>query len=460
MTLNFLTIHVLLLSLLFFKSDKDSGDEYDHALAESASGRKVASGGTLAFPGADGFGKYATGGRGGKVLVVSNLNDQGEGSLREAIKSKGPRIIIFSVSGTIELESELPIDNGNITIAGQSAPGQGICIKNYPIRVSSDNVIVRYMRFRLGTDKKIEEDAFNGRRHKNIIIDHCSMSWSTDECASFYGNADFTMQWCIISESLNNSVHHKGDHGYGGIWGGKGASFHHNLLAHHSSRNPRFSGSATTPNTTDEVVDFRNNVIYNWGHNSAYGGEKGKYNMVNNYYKPGPATKKSIMDRIINPSEPYGKFFVKGNVIINNEKVSADNWNGGVQCDDPTAAKANEPFDTMPLKYEETAEEAFSSVLKYAGASLKRDGVDERIVKEVRTGTATYGNGIIDTPQQVGGWPVLLAEEAPIDSDNDGIPDAWEMVHKLNPEDSSDAAIFSLNKDYTNVEIYLNELVK
>ncbi|UII27151.1 pectate lyase [Fulvivirga maritima] len=415
---------------------------------------------TLAFPGADGFGKHATGGRGGKVLVVSNLNDQGEGSLREAIKAKGPRIVVFAVSGTIALESELPIDNGDITIAGQSAPGEGICIKNYPVRISADNVIVRYLRLRLGTDKKIEEDAFNGRRHKNIIIDHCSMSWSTDECASFYGNTDFTMQWCIISESLNKSVHHKGNHGYGGIWGGKGASFHHNLLAHHSSRNPRFSGSASTPNTPDELVDFRNNVIYNWGHNSAYGGEKGKYNMVNNYYKPGPATKKSVINRIVNPSEPYGQFYVEGNLIFNDEKVSSNNWSGGVQCDDPQAAKANVPFEVMTLECEESTEEAYASVLQYAGANLHRDAIDSRIVKEVKTGTATYGNGIIDTPQQVGGWPELKATKAPTDSDKDGMPDTWEKEHHLNPDDSSDGAIFSLNNDYTNVEIYLNELVK
>ena len=415
---------------------------------------------TPAFPGAEGYGRLTTGGRGGQVLIVSNLNDDGPGSLRAAIQEKGPRIITFSVSGTIALKSNLPIDNGDVTIAGQSAPGDGICIKNYPVRISADNVIVRYVRFRLGDEMKVEDDAINGRRSKNLIIDHCSISWSTDECASFYGNTDFTMQWCIVSESLNNSVHHKGNHGYGGIWGGIGASFHHNLLAHHTSRNPRFSGSATTPNSPLEHVDFRNNVIYNWAHNSTYGGEKGKYNMVNNYYKPGPATDKSKRDRIVNPSEPYGQFYVAGNFVEGSEEVTKDNWNGGIQCDDPEATKAAEQFEYVSTGSEESAKQAYESVLAKAGASLVRDAVDERVIKEVKTGTAAHNDGIINSPQDVGGYPELQSKPAPKDSDNDGMPDSWEKKHQLDPKNADDASGFTVDKNYTNIEVYLNELVQ
>jgi pectate lyase len=414
----------------------------------------------IAFPGAEGFGKLTTGGRGGKVITVTNLNDSGPGSLREAIQTKGARIITFGISGTIALESDLPINDGNLTIAGQSAPGDGICIKNYPMRISADNVIIRYMRFRLGDEKKIEDDAFNGRSSNNVMIDHCSISWSTDECASFYRNSNFTMQWCIISESLKNSVHHKGEHGYGGIWGGTGVSFHHNLFAHHTSRNPRFSGSSTTPNSPNELVDFTNNVIYNWEGNSTYGGEKGRYNMVNNYYKAGPATIDSKRDRIVNPSEPYGKFYVAGNIVTASEEVTANNWNGGVQCDDPSATKADSPFEVVVLENIQSAEAAYQSVLKSAGASHCRDIIDQRIVKEVENGTATFGNGIIDSQTDVGGYPSLKSTKALKDSDLDGMPDAWEKKNNLDSNDAADASAFTIDKNYTNIEVYLNQLVE
>lgn len=414
----------------------------------------------LAFPSAEGFGKYTTGGRGGQIIKVTNLNDAGPGSLREAIGKKGPRIIVFNISGTIALESDLPINNGDVTIAGQSAPGEGICIKNYPMRISADNVIVRYIRFRLGDEKEIEDDAFNGRESKNVIIDHCSISWSTDECSSFYRNSDFTLQWCIISESLKNSVHHKGEHGYGGIWGGTRVSFHHNLFAHHTSRNPRFSGSSTTPNSPDELVDFTNNVIYNWEANSTYGGEKGRYNMVNNYYKAGPATIESKRDRIVNPSEPYGKFYVAGNIVTASEEVTANNWDGGVQCDDPAATKADAAFEVVALENIQPAEAAYQTVLKSAGVSHCRDAIDQRIVKEVKNGTATFGNGIIDSQTQVGGYPKLKSTKAPKDRDLDGMPDSWEKKNKLNPNDATDASSFTVNKNYTNIEVYLNQLVE
>jgi hypothetical protein len=416
---------------------------------------------TLAFPGADGFGKYTTGGRGGKVYIVTNLNDDGPGSFREAVKKKEPRTIVFAVSGNIELQSSININSGDLTVAGQSAPGDGICIQNHPVIVQANNVIIRFLRFRLGDKAGIESDAFGGTKSgENIIIDHCSVSWATDECASFYRNKNFTLQWCIISESLNQSVHAKGEHGYGGIWGGMGASFHHNLLAHHTSRLPRFSGSATTPNSPDELVDFRNNVIYNWGSNNTYGGERGRYNVVNNYYKPGPASKPKT-NWMINPSSPYGKFFIQGNIYDGNKTTSANNWEGGVKAKDLDSVRALSPFAVEAIR-EQTARDAFDDVVKYAGASFKRDAVDQRVISEVCKGNASFGkskDGIIDSQQDAGGWPSLKTLPAPVDSDVDGIPDTWEKKNKLDPNDPEDALKRSGSDHYTNLEVYLNDMV-
>jgi hypothetical protein len=421
----------------------------------------------LAFPTAEGAGKYVSGGRGGKVIFVTNLNDSGKGSLRAAIKDTNTRIIIFRISGTIYLQSQLEIKHGNLTIAGQTAPGDGICVAGNTVNIETNNVIVRYMRFRLGDINKVTGDAFSGQRCKNIMIDHCSMSWATDENASFYRNSNFTLQWCIISESLNSSVHFKGEHGYGGIWGGNNATFHHNLIMHNSSRNPRFNGNR---GFTDELVDFRNNVIYNWGINSIYGGENGgKYNIVANYFKSGPATHKRCRNRIVNittsENYDYGTFYVAENKVDGNNNISEDNWNGGVDTEaEIQKVKTDKPFDHVEIK-QQTADDAFSGVLKYAGASLYRDSIDIRLVNEAKTGTARYGatfmgggKGIIDSQNDVGGWPVLKSLPAPEDSDMDGMPDSWEKENKLEVNNPLDNSAYQLNAAYTNLEVYLESL--
>ena len=432
---------------------------------------------SLAFPTADGYGKYTTGGRGGQVIYVTNLNDSGTGSLRAAIAASGPRIILFKVSGIIALNSNISINNDNITIAGQTAPGDGICLKNYTMVVNANNVIIRYMRFRMGDETINENDALNGRNKSNIIIDHCSMSWSTDECASFYDNTNFTMQWCVLSESLRVSVHAKGTHGYGGIWGGKNASFHHNLLAHHDNRNPRFCGSRYSNQPNAELVDFRNNVLYNWGSNSGYAGEGGRYDMVNNYYKPGPATKSGVNARIFSPNaddgsnaQPagtWGTFYVSGNYMHNNTSVTNDNWVGihpNPSSKSKTELKSTTPFNDGSVKTS-TAAIAYDKVLNYVGASLVRDAVDARIVNETQTGTYTYTgsngstNGLIDTQSDVGGWPTYNSTTAPIDTDNDGMPDTWEAANGLNSNSAADGITYTLDSKYTNVEVYINSLV-
>ncbi len=442
---------------------------------------------TPAFPGAEGYARTTTtGGRGGSVYHVTNLNDAGTGSLRGGISLSGKRTIVFDVSGTIELLSELKISKGDVTIAGQTAPGDGICLKNYNVTVAASNVILRFIRCRLGVDKPdangtIDRDAMWGREQANIIIDHCTMSWCTDECGSFYDNKNFTMQWCLLAESLKGSLHPKGYHGYGGIWGGKGASFHHNLLAHHDSRNPRLCGSRYSNDPSEEKVDLRNNVIYNWGAtNSAYAGEGGSYNFVNNYYKSGPATKESIKYRIFQPgaddgsnNQPkgiYGTFYLSGNYM--NEKGANWDWNG-INIDSRNNAdmtvdkiKSTTEYDYAAVTTH-SAETAFNKVLLYAGASLHRDSQDTRIVEEARNGTYTYvgsklgGLGIIDNPNDVGGWPALATGTAPTDTDSDGIPDSWESANGLNPNDKSDGAtLYKDGSGYTNLEVYINSLVE
>lgn len=433
---------------------------------------------TPAFPGAEGAGMFTTGGRGGKVLYVTSLEDNDSvGTLRWAIRKKGPRTILFNVSGIIQLKSPLFINNGDVTIAGQSAPGDGICISNHETIISADNVIVRYLRFRLGDGAKEAIDAFSGKSQKNIIIDHCSMSWSVDECSSFYDNENFTMQWCLIAESLRNSAHVKGEHGYGGIWGGKNVTFHHNLLVSHDSRNPRFCGSRYSNQSELEKVDFRNNVIYNWGANNAYAAEGGSYNLVNNYYKPGPASKTNKY--FINPyaddgknHQPagiFGRFYLKGNVMEGNRAITKNNVSGVKMGSNFAEFAPNVTLNelisntefSIPKPKTQSAKKAYQSVLKSVGCSLVRDVLDMRYVNETRTGTFTFkgskgsSNGLIDSQNDVGAWPVYNSLPAPPDTDGDGIPDGW--LEKRYPGKKST----DLNKNgYTYLEVYLNSIVK
>lgn len=429
-----------------------------------------------AFPEADGWGKYSAGGRGGEVFFVTNLSDDGVGSFRYAVEAEGARTVIFKISGTIELKSPIEIKNDSITIAGQTAPGDGICIKRFPVFIKANHVVIRYIRFRLGDEEKLSEDALSGIfNNKYIIIDHCSLSWGIDEVMSFYNNYYLTVQWNIISESLYDSYHHKDEHGYGAIWGGTNVSFHHNLFAHHSSRTPRFSGSSTT--FKSENLDFRNNVIFNWGYNGAYGGENSKINIVGNYYKSGPATKEKVKNRIVEIWDENGKWFIDENVVYGFSEITENNWNGGVHSDKKfniKKVKSEKPFSFSLINYQ-SPEEAYILVLNHGGASLpKRDLVDKRIINDVKNGTATFEgesykinekidkniiSGIIDSQNDVGGWPLLNSVESPIDTDNDGIPDVWENTNGLDPNNKNDANFFS-PEGYTFLEIYLNELGK
>lgn len=434
---------------------------------------------TPAFPGAEGAGMFATGGRGGKVLYVTSLDDSEKpGTLRWAVKQKGARTILFKVSGEIRLKSPLRINNGDVTIAGQSAPGDGICISDYETSVSADNVIIRFIRFRLGDRQKRAVDALSGYRHNNIIIDHCSMSWAVDENSSFYDNTNFTMQWCFITESLRHSVHNKGNHGYGGIWGGQKASFHHNLLAHNDSRNPRFCGSRFSGHPDLEMVDFRNNVIYNWGSNNIYAAEGGRYNIVNNYFKPGPTTKGASMKRIFKPDaddgtnkQPagtYGHFFVSGNYLEGNSTVTNNNKLGvelgntfekyapGIGLKDIIREQEFE----VPYVTTHTAKDAYDKVLAYGGCSLVRDIHDKRYVENVKNGTFNFNgssgskDGLIDSQNDVGGWPEYKTRNTYTDSNSDGIPDGW-----LETNYPGKTANDLNNEGYTLLEVYLNSLV-
>ncbi len=506
---------------------------------------------TPAFPGAEGHGRYVTGGRAGKVVHVTNLNDSGTGSFREAVKS-GNRIIVFDVAGVIALKSDLKIGD-NITILGQTAPSPGITLRYYTVQPGNNNII-RFLRIRRGEEKNINDgaDASWQRNKTGIIFDHCSFSWSIDEVASFYDNNNFTMQWCTVAESLTNPGHSKGAHGYGGIWGGKLASFHHNFVGHLMNRGPRFNGARYRwtgytsnkdydtyqwKNTVQaENVDFRNCVMYN-AQGTCYGGPGGgQINIVNNYYKAGPSQgltgtilnglkvdvstgkERGSQDRITlvtlsnsgnsdkNHPELYdmtSRYFINGNTTettkgsvtqnkdwkgisydkgipsLNGEYYSPDAKNfygdnvahvtiSGKSC---VKIKMDAPAPTGDVTTH-SADEAFSKVLAYSGASLYRDEIDARYMEEAKTGTAKYKGsitqspGIIDKVADVNGYTEANfgkgSRPADFDTDNDGIPDAWETANGLNPNDASDALTYSLDEKgyYTNLEVYANSLVE
>ena len=326
-------------------------------------------------------------------MVTSLADDGSEGTLRYAVEAEGPRIVTFAVSGDIHLTAPLNIRNPFLTILGQTAPGKGITLRDHNVFITADHVIVRYLRMRLGTAAGVEADALGARHCRHLMIDHCSISWATDENASFYNLADATIQWCIISEALNSSVHHKGKHGYGGIWGGRNVSFHHNLFAHNNSRNPRFDHPRLYWNNDllhfRGTVDFVNNVVYNWGMKAIYGGEEGWFNVTDNYFRPGPATRKVDGEWLdISVSETTsmikGNFFIDGNIY--NAEPSED------------GRSVAERFKIAVPIADESATDAYKSVLKHAGASHKRDAIDKRIIKEVKKCKATYKGSVTGIP--------------------------------------------------------------
>ncbi|HMO61609.1 MAG TPA: hypothetical protein PKC39_10065 [Ferruginibacter sp.] len=470
-----------------------------------------------AFPGAEGFGKYASGGRGGKVVAVTSLADAGVGTLRWALEQYidtiyvykdaanpqypvtiyQPLTIVFNVSGTIFLKSDLRIRRDNLTIAGQTAPCGGICITGRSVIMNGatggqlfyhgprrKNVILRYLRFRPGIpldNNGQPTDAFityglDVENYENIIIDHCSISWANEECMAIYDNKNTTVQWCIVSEGLYNAYHSKGLRGYGGVWGGQYASYFYNLTAHQNNRTPRFNGSRA--HDTIALIDYNNNVNYNWGTSSStYGGDVelnggiARLNMFNNYYKPGPAspsTHKLMRPDYSGNARGVGRFHVSGNVIEGNAARTADNWLAVDFANIPVASRDSSRSDTafsiaIPLQNLLPAPKAFDTVLQWAGAALPlRDAVDQRIVHETRTrttsGTGSAGRpGIIDNPAVVGGLPDYETCNGPIDTDADGMPDEWETEYGLdrnNPEDRNLIA----NDGYTMLEHYLNGL--
>ena len=444
-----------------------------------------------AFPGAWGGGMFATGGRGGKVITVTNLEDSGPGSLRAAIETEGPRIVVFHVAGIIKLQSNLTIPHPHITIAGQSAPGDGICIAGASLDINTYDVILRHLRVRRGvTSGGQGTDNIGGHPLHHVIVDHCSTSWGRDENLSLYramveqpdpknpgqtmrvkiATSNLTIQYCISSEGM------KPGHEFGGTWGGHDSTFHHNLFACNTGRNPSIGMGGE--------FDYRNNVIFNWRHRTMDGGdETSVINVINNYYKPGPAANDNMLSTIArieqrnmySPGNRFknsnwypktdqrpGKWYVAGNFVEGYPEVTADNWKGMILREGPGTldmARVNSPFEGWPVN-QQTALQAYGEVLAKSGATLpRRDAVDKRVVEMVRSGKVTTGDkGIISDPDQVGGYPeyTFSADNVPPDTDLDGMPDDWEKEHGLNAASASDSSQDADQDGYTNIEEYLN----
>jgi hypothetical protein len=415
--------------------------------------------GTLpAFPGAEGFGATTPGGRGGKVYLVTNLNDSGPGSFRAGCDAEGPRTIVFRVAGTISLRSNLTVRNPFLTIAGQSAPGDGICLRGYTFGIATHDVVVRYLRSRLGDETKQESDCIdllNGAH--DCILDHCSATWSIDECLSTSGiNQNCTIQWCLIGESLWHSKHAKGPHGYGSLARANGPmSWHHNLWIHNDARNPRL-GDAYGRGPTFPTFDVRNNVMYDFGA-TASGLTQGilKVNYVGNYLRPGPSSKALKPITVGHPSELT--YFIRDNIIEGNDALTTDNTQFFTSVEYNGKREVNTvdtPFAAPAVKTV-SGRDALELVLASVGASLPvRDPVDTRLVGHVRT----HGGHLIDSQNDVGGWPELKAGTVPADTDSDGMPDAWEQAHGLDAKNPADAPALA-KSGYTNLEDYLNGIV-
>ena len=414
-----------------------------------------------AFPEAQGAGAMARGGRGGQVLLVTNLSDSGAGSLRAAVESNGPRIVVFRVAGYIELESPITIRRPFITIAGQTAPGDGICLKNYALQIANTRqVIIRHLRCRPGdkTSAAGEMDAITIWDSQQVILDHCSATWSTDECLSVTRNSDhITVQHCLIAEALTS-------HSMGSIIGGDGGriSFINNLYANNRSRNPRASASFVKPDQaefTGPRIDFRNNVIYNWAYSAGYAGgsdpqlkEFTRVNLVANYYRPGPDTRPGRETELfrIHPGA-ITELFLTGNQLHGVPRATADNWmlvkhTGG------TLRRMPRPHD-LPRVPTRPAQECYRYVLQQAGAVLRaRDAVDQRIGAGVRDGS---GRQLL-SQDAVRGWLPLRSQAPYRDRDQDGQSDAWEATFKLDDRLADDAGADPDRDGYSNLEEFLN----
>jgi pectate lyase len=414
-----------------------------------------------AFPGAEGFGSKTPGGRGGKVVFVTNLSDSGPGSLRAACETAGPRTVVFRVGGLITLKTPLIISEPYLTIAAQTAPGDGVCLRSDNFRIVTHDVVVRFLRCRLGDLTRKETDSVSvSHGSRNVILDHCSASWSIDETLSPSGEVDnITVQWCLIAESLLKSYHRKGPHGYGSLLRSTGrVSLHHNLWAHHSARNPRLGDNSFKP--PYPTFDVRNNVIYNYG-GICTGLADGaiKVNYVANYIKPGPSSKPGVRPITLSKdANETTQFYLEGNSVEGEPAkfVDPSRFFNHLERDGKKAVTVVSASFPAPPVTTTSAAKAYQAVLEDAGAVVpRRDSVDKRIVEEVRNG----GGRLIDSQNEVGGWPEYKEGPVPRDSDGDGMPDDWETDRKLNRNDPSDGpARAKTGGGYTNLEIYLNEL--